>query len=653
MPTLFVSIFILLAGGIIALFLSRQFILMQRIAAGTTAVSCALGLCYALISLLGDAPLATTSWTWLHIFDLAFAADSVSLFFLIPVFLIPPLVLTYSLHYLKERKNNVPTALNYFFTALLVASMVLVVTAANMITFALAWEIMSIASFFLVVSDYQEKEKRKAGYLYLIFVQGGAMFLFAAFALIYKYTGSFDFSAVSTLPANAKLTVFILALIAFGSKAGLFPLHIWMPSSYSAAPGHLPALMSGVMAKMGIYGIIRTYLLLDEPSLMFGNIVLICGVFTGISGVVYALVRQNIKQLLAYSSVENIGIILIGLGVGMIGAGEGNQAMAFFGFAGALLHVLNHSLFKSLLFMAASTIEQQTGTNSIEDLGGLMKKMPVTGKAFLVGSAAISGLPPFAGFVSEFLIYYGAFQGTSTHRFSFILAILAIISLAVIGGLATAVFTKVTGLAFLGEARTNKVEQAQEARPSMKWVMIALASACLCIGLIPAPFIRLAFAGIQDIHFLASYDSQSFFAIASQLSQATLLFASLVLLVIVVRKALYMNKYIRRSGTWGCGFTKPTVRMQYTGASYADEMVSFFNWLAPVTRLYSGITRIFPRKTTWHMQSEDAALVNYERLLVRPLYSLVYKLRWIQHGNIQLYIAYIIAAIFVLLVFFL
>ncbi len=653
MPTLFVSIFILLAGGIAALFLSRQFTLMQRIAVGTTALSCVIGLFYAIIHLVGDTPLATTSWNWLHIFDLAFAADSVSLFFLIPIFLIPPLVLTYSLHYLKESQNNLSTALNYFFTALLVASMVLVVTAANMITFALAWEIMSISSFFLVVSDYQEKEKRKAGYLYLIFVQGGAMFLFAAFAMIYKYTGSFDFSAVSTLPANAKLTVFILALIAFGSKAGLFPLHIWMPSSYAAAPGHLPALMSGVMAKMGIYGILRIYLLLDEPSLMFGNIVLICGVLTGISGVVYALVRQNIKQLLAYSSMENIGIILIGLGVGMIGAGEGNQAMAFFGFAGALLHVLNHSLFKSLLFMGASAVEQQTGTNSIEDLGGLMKKMPVTGKTFLVGSTAISGLPPFAGFVSEFLIYYGAFQGSSTHRLSFILAILAIISLAVIGGLATAVFTKVTGLAFLGAARTNKVEQAQEAAPSMKIVMILLASACLCIGLVPAPFIRLAFAGIQDISFLVSYDSQSFLAIVNQLSQATMLFASLILLVVLVRKTFYINKKIRRAGTWGCGFTKPTVRIQYTGASYADEMVGFFNWLAPVTRLYSGITRIFPRKTTWHMQAEDVALMNYERILVRPLYSLVYKLRWIQHGNIQLYIAYIIAAIFVLLVFFL
>ncbi|MCI5224863.1 MAG: hydrogenase, partial [Candidatus Electrothrix sp. AR4] len=395
------------------------------------------------------------------------------------------------------------------------------------------------------------RAKRQAGYLYLIFVQGGAMFLFAAFAMIYRYTGSFDFAAVSAMPDSQKLLVFILALIGFGSKAGLFPLHIWMPGSYSAAPGHLPAIMSGVMSKMGSYGILRIYLLLDAPAPVFGNIVLICGMLTGITGVAYALVRQNIKELLAYSSVENIGIILIGLGIGMLGAGEGNQAMSFFGFAGALLHVFNHSIFKSLLFMGVGAVEQQTKTDSIEELGGLLKKMPITGKSFLVGSAAISGLPPFAGFISEFLIYYGAFQGVSTHRLSFILAIFAIISLAVIGGLAVAVFTKVMGLAFLGSARTDKVEQAEEAGPSMKLVLTLLAGICLIVGLIPVPFIRTAFAGIRDIPFIAGYETQSFLAIAHQVSQAAMLFVLLVLLVALLRKIMYLNRKIRRAGTWG------------------------------------------------------------------------------------------------------
>ncbi|MCW5211853.1 hydrogenase [Desulfobulbus sp. TB] len=653
MDTIFVSIFIILAGGTAALFLSSRFVLMQRIMVGATTLGSFIGLCFALTHLSGDGPVVTATFTWLHIFALSFTADSVSLFFLIPVFLIPPLALVYSLHYFTDSKKNLRVAVNYFFTAVLIASMPLVVTASNMISFALSWEIMSIASFFLVLFDYQNEDKRKAGYLYLIFVQGGAMFLFAAFALIYRHTGSFDFFAVSSMPDSGKLLVFILALIGFGSKAGLFPLHIWMPSTYSAAPSHLPGIMSGVMAKMGIYGILRIYLLLDAPTPVFGNVVLICGILTGIFGVVYALVRQNIKELLAYSSMENIGIILIGLGIGMLGAGEGNQAMAFFGFAGALLHVFNHSVFKSLLFMGAGAIEQQTGTNSIEDLGGLLKKMPVTGKTFLIGSTAISGLPPFAGFISEFLIYYGAFQGVDTHRLSFILAIFAIISLAVIGGLATAVFTKVMGLAFLGAARTKKVEQAEEVRPSMQWVMILLAGACLFIGLVPAPFIRTAFAGIRDIAFVSSYNAQSFLTVVQQISQTAMLFVLLVLVLVMLRQFLYLNKRIRWAKTWGCGFSKPTVRMQYTGASYADDMVNFFNWLTPVTRLYSGITQIFPRRATWHMQSEDTALMNYERALVRPLYSLVYKLRWIQHGNIQLYISYIIAAIIILLVFFL
>ncbi|MCI5211105.1 MAG: hydrogenase, partial [Candidatus Electrothrix sp. ATG2] len=217
MDTLFVSIFIILAGGTAALFLSNRFILMQRVVIGATALGSAAGLCFTLTHLLGNIPVKTASWTWLHIFDLSFTEDSVSLFFLIPVFLIPPLALLYSLEYFsddgkKGEGNTFRIAVNYFFTALLVVSMALVVTASNMISFALAWEIMSIASFFLILFDYQDKEKRKAGYLYLIFVQGGAMFLFAAFALIYRHTGSFDFAAVSAMPESGKLAVFLLAL---------------------------------------------------------------------------------------------------------------------------------------------------------------------------------------------------------------------------------------------------------------------------------------------------------------------------------------------------------------------------------------------------------------------------------------------------------
>lgn len=651
MDTMFVSLYIILAGGAAALLFARQFTLMKLITIATTTAGCSAGLYYSLSQLLGQTVAIEKSWTWLHLFDLAFKVDSVSLFFLVPIFMIPPLALFYSFHYMGDKQKSTRTAVNYFFFAVLVASMALVATAANMVTFALAWEIMSLSSFFLVVYDYEIKSNRKAGYLYFIFAQGGAMFLFAAFAIIYGYTASFDFASIATIPESQKLLVFILALIGFGSKAGIFPLHIWLPKAHPAAPSHISAIMSGVMIKMGIYGIFRIYLLLDASSPVLGQVVLIFGMITGILGVVYALAKQDIKQILAYSSVENIGIILIGMGIGMIGVSEANQPMAFFGFAGALMHVFNHSIFKSLLFMGAGAVLHKAKTKNIEELGGLMKRMPITGKTFLAGSVAISGLPPFSGFIGEFLIYYGAFQGLNNHRLPFILAMLAIISLAVIGGLATACFTKVVGLAFLGEPRTDKAAKATEAGFSMGMIMIIMAAACMLIGVLPEPFIRLAFAGIKDIPFTAGYDSQSFIAIIRQLSQAAILFIAVFALVSLLRKIFYIKKEIGSSGTWGCGFTQPTVRMQYTGTSYADEMVDFFRPFVPIKRIYSGISKILPGKTNWQIEVNDVAELNYHRGLVTPLFTLVYKLRWIQHGNIQLYIAYIIFAIIALLLF--
>lgn len=651
MDTMFVSLSVIMAGGVAALLFCRQFTLMKLATIATTSVGCGMGLFYSLSHLFGQGATMEKSWSWLHIFDLTFKVDSVSLFFLIPVFLISPLALIYSFQYMADEKKMVRTAINYFFFTVLVASMALVVTASNMVTFALAWEIMSLSSFFLVVFDYQVKGNRKAGYLYFIFAQGGAMFLFAAFALLYRHTASFDFATFASIPESAKLLVFVLAFLGFGSKAGIFPLHIWLPKAHPAAPSHISAIMSGVMIKMGIYGIFRMYLLLDAATPLIGQIVLATGMVTGVLGVVYALAKQDIKQLLAYSSVENIGIILIGLGIGMVGVSEQNQAMAFFGFAGAFLHVFNHSIFKSLLFMGAGAVLHQAKTKNIDQLGGLMKRMPVTGKTFLAGSVAISGLPPFSGFIGEFLIYYGAFYGISSHRLPFILAILAIISLAVIGGLATACFTKVVGLAFLGEPRTDNAANATEAGFSMGLVMIFMAVACLVIGVVPEPFIRLAFAGIKDIPFTSGYDIQSFMGIVHQISLTAALFIGIVLILSLLRKILYRNKEIGSGGTWGCGFTQPTVRMQYTGTSYAAEMIDFYRPFVPVKKIYTGITKIFPGKTTWETSVDDIAEVNYLERLVKPLLRVLRSLRWIQHGNIQLYIAYIIVAIIVLLLF--
>jgi len=652
MELFFSALAAIMGGGILALLLYRQFAVMKAVGCCMVFVGCLLGLFAALAVLFSSGGSVTASLPWLHIFTLSFRMDGISAFFLIPIFLISPLAVLYSFHYLEKPEYSGRTAINYFFTSLLIAAMALVACADNIPTFALSWELMSVSSYFLVVYDFQKKHTRQAGYLYFIFAQGGALFVFAAFALIYSHTGSFEFTDIAVIPEGMKLAIFILAFIGFGSKAGIFPLHIWLPHAHPAAPSHISAIMSGVMIKMGIYGIVRIYDLLAVPSMFLGQMVLVVGAVTGVLGVVYAMGQHDLKQLLAYHSVENIGIIVIGLGVGMIGVASDTPAMAYFGFAGAFLHVLNHSIFKTLLFMGAGAVLHKTGTKAIDLLGGLMKRMPVTGRSFLVGSLAISGLPPFSGFISEFLIYYGSFQGLHLHRTGFILSALAIISLAVIGGLATACFTKVVGVVFLGEPRTESAVQAKEAGFTMQLPMVFLAAACLLIGVLPEPFVRLAFRGIEDLGSVSGYHPDLFIGLLRNISKTAGLFLLLFLLVWLLRKLLYRRKEVASGPTWGCGFTRPTVRMQYTGASYAASIIDFYRPFVPVKTFYSGIKRIFPGRTTHHTEVIDIAEVNIHGTIIKPLFKLLDKLRWIQHGNIQLYIGYIVLAIVVALVFF-
>ena len=637
-------------GGLAGLLLARQFTLMKVVSISTISTGCAGGLLFSLSQLFSGSQSLAVSWRWLHIFTLSFRLDSISLFFLLPIFIISPLALLYSFHYLENREKKIRSGVNYFFFAVLVAAMALVVMAADMITFLLAWEIMSLSSFFLVIYDYQKKSTRQAGYLYFIFAQGGAMFLFAACALIYSQNSSFAFAGLAAISDSLKLIVFLLVLIGCGSKAGILPLHIWLPYAHPAAPSHVSAVMSGVMIKMGIYGIVRFYLLLAPASVVFGQITIMLGVLSGILGVVYALGQHDIKRLLAYHSVENIGIILLGLGVGMLGVATGNRTMAAFGFAGGLLHVLNHSIFKSLLFMGAGALIQQTGTATIDRLGGLLKKMPLTGSSFLVGSVSISGMPPFNGFISEFLIYYGAFYGLSLTGISFIFAVLVIVSLALIGGLAAACFSKVVGVVFLGEPRDASLHKATEVGGSMVLAQLVLAGACLLIGVWPEYPVRAAFQASRAVPLIAGFEVTRFMPLMVNVSRTAALFLLVLLLLAGVRKLLYAGKDCSHAGTWGCGFTQPTVRMQYTGTSYADTILDFFQPFVRIRKKYTGISRIFPEKIAYDTHVEDI-FANGSSWLARSINYLLARLHWIQHGKIQLYIAYIVVAIVVLLAF--
>jgi hydrogenase-4 component B len=376
------------------------------------------------------------------------------------------------------------------------------------------------------------------------------------------------------------------------------------------------------------------------------------GAVSGILGVVYALGQTDIKRLLAYSSVENIGIILIGTGLGMIGVASKNPLMAVLGFSGALFHVLNHALFKSLLFMAAGMVVHRTGTRAMDALGGLLKTMKITGAAFVIGSVAICGLPPFNGFAGEFFIYMGGFKGIALDKISFAFSVGAIVSLAVIGGLALACFTRVLGIVFQGEPRTEAARNKAESGTTMLTAMGVLAAACVMIGVFPGWFFNLSVSAVSALNLgYARIPVAPFAQITGHITLGAFAILVLVLIVAGVRSWAYRAKPVSRSGTWGCGFTQPTVKMQYTGASYAFEMVRFFRPAAPIEERHPPVSGRFPADTRYESRVHDIAERYMEPGVVRPVQFLFDRLRWIQHGDIHLYIGYILLAI-VLLLFF-
>jgi len=645
------SLLLICMGGVLPLFLWRQFSVMKLVAAAFIGGGCILGAYDALTQVVA-AQASTASVVYLNTLTLSLRIDSLAAFFLVAIFSVSSLAALYSIHYLDHAENALRTAAQYLFFSLLVAAMALVVTAANLITFILAWELMSLSSFFLVAYNYEAVENRRAGYLYLIFSQVGAMFIFAAFGLIYAHSGSLEFAGAAGMTETAKILVFVLAFIGFGSKAGVFPLHVCPPHAHPAAPSHISAVMSGVMIKTGIYGILRIYSILEWNSALFGAIVLIAGMVSGILGVVYALGQHDLKRLLAYHSVENIGIILIGIGLGMIGVAEGNPLMAVLGFGGGLLHVLNHAVFKSLLFMGAGMVLHQTGTRAIDVLGGLIKKMPVTGTTFLIGSLAISGLPPFNGFVSEFLVYFGGFKGVTLSGTSFALSLLGIVSLAIIGGLALACFTKVVGVVFQGEPRSEAAQVGVEKGFSMLIPMLILAAVCAVIGIFPAVFMGMAFEAVGALGLgLGQVPVEPIITLSANITRAALMVLTLLAGLAILRTLLYWGKPVDRSGTWGCGFTQPTVRMQYTGSSYAESILAFFRPVAPLSEDHPPIQGRFPKATHYHSEVHDVAELQMGRLIVNPVLWFFDRLRWLQHGDIHLYIGYILLAIVVLLFF--
>jgi hydrogenase-4 component B len=517
-----------------------------------------------------------------------------------------------------------------------------VLLCSNGLHFLIAWELFALSGFFLVTLDRERREVRAAGWLYLAASHAGTLCLFAFFATLAARTGSWELGPMRDHADLAPL--FWLAFGGFAVKAGLFPMHIWLPSAHANAPSHVSALMSGVAIKMGIYGLVRFSGWLPVPAA--GWVVIGVGAVTALLGIAFAFAQNDLKRLLAYCSVENVGIITIGIGGALLGATHGNAPWGRLLLAGALLHVWNHGLFKSLLFFGAGSVLHATGTREMSRLGGLWRSMPWTAALFGLGAAAISGLPPLNGFVSEWLIYLGLFDTAASRNPSAWATMPAVLMLAMAGALALASFMKAGAVIFLGAPRTKTAEHAHECRWLMRGPMLVLAGACVAIGLAPFvvwPMVARA-VGAWNPRWIATEPPAPLFT----LSLVHIALAALFLAAGVVLWRRAHTNGLRRALTWDCGYSRPTPRMQYTGGSFAGIGAGWFSWVFRPERAQRRPRGPFPERASRIERVPEAVL---ERI-IEPGANVVMRLsaavRQLQHGRLQFYIVYLAGGLTVL-----
>jgi hydrogenase-4 component B len=578
------------------------------------------------------------------------ALDGLSAFFLVCVFGVSGLAAVYGSGYLPAfgGRRRLGPAVALF--NLLVASMAGLVIARDGVLFLIAWELMTFASFFLVTFESEREEVRRAGMTYLVASQLGVIFLFILFVLLGRSAGSYDFDRFAAAGGLAD-TCFLLAVVGFGTKAGFWPLHIWLPDAHPAAPSHVSAVMSGVMIKLGIYGLLRTLTFLSAPAPWWSTVLLVVGASSGLVGIVHALAQRDLKRRLAYSSIENMGLIALGLGLGLLGQSHGNALVSFFGYSGALLHVLNHGLMKGLLFHGAGSVIHGTGSRSVESLGGLYRRMPTTASGFLVGAVAICGLPPLNGFASEWLIYVGAFHGAASLPMAgAVPALVAIPVLALVGGLAAACFVGAFGAVFLGEPRGEAASHAHEAGLAMRSAMLLGALLCIGIGLHPAGALRLVIPAVALVGRMPGLSLDASLPLLA-VSRLAFVLALVVAALALLRWALLRRREVTQGATWGCGYSAPSPRMQYTASSFAQPLLAPFAAITQVRVTENGPSGYFPAEARYEEQIGDVA---GERLLIpgtRRVVRALSRLRVIQQGRVQLYIVYIVATLVALLIF--
>lgn len=580
--------------------------------------------------------------------------DPLSAFFLLTIMVLFLLAGVYGYSYLKDYgKKNL--SVHYALYHLVFISLALVVTAQNAILFLMAWEMVTISSYFLITFHDEEKSVRKAGYLFLIAAHTGTFCLWILFLLMARHTGSMNFDQMmaASFPLPLAGWLFILGLIGFGVKTGFIPLHIWLPHAHPAAPSHVSAVLSAVMIKIGIYGLMRIIFIIKDFPEWCAITLLVIGMISGVGGVLYALGQHEIKKLLAYHSIENIGIITLGLGIGLWGQIDHHELVAIIGYTGALLHVFNHAVFKGLLFLSAGSVIRSTHTGEIDHLGGLLKKLPWTGHLFLIGSLSICGLPLFNGFVSEWLVFRALFEGMFHLKMNaLVFSSLSIIALSLIGGLAAACFTKAFGAVFLGNSRSADITHVKENSPLMCVPMVVLGGVCLWIGFFPTTMVSFALGAASTISNVQISPGTEETIISPLLTVVlVLIILTMIVAILTLLKKIAMKTLpIEQAQTWGCGYAAPTSRMQYTASSFAEPILRIFRNVLGFRVEGHKPTGFFPSKEKISSRVIEAS----EDLLFRPIFTsiefLSAKLKILQCGFTQVYLLYIFIFLLVLLV---
>jgi hydrogenase-4 component B len=655
MDILLVAIALQVLAGTAAFIFSKWPRAATLLGAGGAALGCLVGLAPTLRVLLGGAPESLRlAWDFSHGDFFCVEVDALGTFFLLPVLGLSALAAVYGGDYLLAYRHEKSLGGPWFFFNAFVAGMVLVVVARTAILFLVAWEVMSVAAYFLVTFEHEKAEVRKAGWVYLIATHLGVAFLFLAFVLLGRNAGSLEFEAFRRMPALAASSsglIFVLALVGFGAKAGFVPFHVWLPEAHPAAPSHVSALMSGVMIKMGLYGMLRVVTFLGPPAPWWGLTLAGLGLLTGLVGVALALYQRDVKRVLAYSSIENMGLIGLALGVGLWGSASGLLAVAVLGMTAGLLHIWNHTLMKGLMFFAAGSVLHGTGTKDMEKLGGLMKRMPWTGSLMIAGAVAIAALPPLNGFVSEWLMYLGLLKsGFATSDGRSLTALFAVGLLALIGGLAAITFVRLTGIVLLGSPRSEAAQHAHESSPWMLVPMQVLLLLCFTVAVVPQMVVNMLTEPLTQI--LGWPVGPTLEELAT--SEAPLYVIGNVnawILVALGITALILWALVRRTvraegSTWGCGYAKPTVRMQYTGRSFAELLAEHLlpRFLRPHTTRQAP-QGLFPSTSAFGTETADPLTEKVYEPFFRHWAERFSLLRVLQQGQVHVYLVYILLVV--------